>query len=389
MNDYTDRYTGLTKADFDALDLSDILASATQPTACDFARPLNLKAQELEAKNQLGPSRAAKALADICMYGFSPHSQEQVFSPFMQLGEQRTPAPEDLPPELLPVLAKVAMKSSEPELRARLGDVCCVRMAKRDRNLSHATAEAYLEAACILFSAGCFDIGVLRIYRALDVACNPDPDLVQQIQRTFDDFLTNVAPTAPLLEVVQMFELYRSRLGGDEKLLASATAPFVQKAGTQEQWELQRRLLICQADWTSKAGQQTDAENLYREAAETHIRRADECKTWITPNGFVIADHLARAVKAHRCINRKSSRADQLEIEEQEIRRKAVEAFELEALLIRRWGCNLRNDISHGRLWPSQLIDPPARYLWWLTLRFCMFGLAPLGKPWNAATAEK
>lgn len=56
-------------------------------------------------------------------------------------------------------------------------------------------------------------------------------------------------------------------------------------------------------------------------------------------------------------------------------------AFELEALLIRRWGCHLRNNIAHGHLSLGEFLSPAVHYLWWITLRFCMFGTAPIPRP--------
>lgn len=53
----------------------------------------------------------------------------------------------------------------------------------------------------------------------------------------------------------------------------------------------------------------------------------------------------------------------------------ADQVFELEGLLIRRYGANLRNSFAHGLFWPDQFYDTSVLYLWWVTLRLCLLHL--------------
>jgi hypothetical protein len=53
------------------------------------------------------------------------------------------------------------------------------------------------------------------------------------------------------------------------------------------------------------------------------------------------------------------------------------QVFELEGLLIRRYGSNLRNSLAHGLLWRPQFFDPSVIYLWWVTLRLAVYHLFP------------
>jgi hypothetical protein len=45
------------------------------------------------------------------------------------------------------------------------------------------------------------------------------------------------------------------------------------------------------------------------------------------------------------------------------------QVFELEGLLVRRYGSNLRNSFAHGLIWPDQFFDSSVIYLWWVTFR--------------------
>lgn len=50
-------------------------------------------------------------------------------------------------------------------------------------------------------------------------------------------------------------------------------------------------------------------------------------------------------------------------------------AFDLQTLLVSRFGSNLRNRIAHGLLSYDQFFSLQASYLWWLTLRLCCLPL--------------
>ncbi len=47
--------------------------------------------------------------------------------------------------------------------------------------------------------------------------------------------------------------------------------------------------------------------------------------------------------------------------------------FDLEGLLIERFGTNLRNDVSHGLLDMDRFGPGQASYFWWLTLKLCIY----------------
>jgi hypothetical protein len=47
-------------------------------------------------------------------------------------------------------------------------------------------------------------------------------------------------------------------------------------------------------------------------------------------------------------------------------------AFDLEGLLIQRFGSNLRNETAHGLMEHSEFFSGPVVYFWWLTLHLCI-----------------
>jgi len=612
-------YDSLTKEAFDAVDWPALIGAAPNKECFDYIKPLNERAKALEEAKSPESARAARALADIVGYGFHPYEAERPFHPLMTWNDRRSPLPEDLPDTLIPIIVQLANEATDPEFKARLGDVCSLRLPKKDRALMQNTVAAYLASAENLFQSGKWDHGIPRFRRALQIAGKPNPALAEKIEAAFAHFIQNLASRAPLLDVVQMLELHQGRIGNDAAALAKEALQYAKKANDEKSWHIRRRFLTLAADWLHTLGKQPEANAARYDAAETYVKLADESLARPTPAPLVAADHLMRAIKAHREIDKKSKRADELEqlrakyqkqgiqqtqwvnlaeepgneplkaaLEEAEKRLESAalaaakaaqgiplpealrllvlchpppnkakledvtiqelkdnvwiallpmtlydeegrpfakagsflhespkgqrlvveqrtlewfkthhvpetvaifeairgqiiaehtitpeifepiithspfipqgreyfffrglhagltgdfllaghflapqledairahlhaagaiptvtektetertadlnylfnhkrpqieaifgvdETFELEALLIRRWGCHLRNNIAHGKLWPPEFFQPPMRYLWWITLRFCLFGPSPLPKPWQ------
>jgi hypothetical protein len=617
-------YDNLTKQAFDGVGWPALIAAAQTKECYEYLKPLNERTKALDEAKNPDAARAARTLADIMGYGFHPYEVERPFHPMMTLGNQRSPMPEDLPDTLLPVLVQLVNEAADPEFKARLGDVCTLRLPKKDPQLIEATAAAYLDSAQNLSQAGRWVHAVPRFRRALQLARKPSPALGQKVTDAFTHFLKNQAPTAPLLEVVQMLELHHERVGNDAAILSPEAAKYAQKAQDQKAWHLRRRLLELAAACLQALGNEHAAKAALDAAAETYVNLADESLARPEPVYLVAADHLLKAITAHREIDKQSKRAAELELlrakyqkegiqqtrwvnlaeeagneplkaaleeaqrglesaalaaaktaqglpleeafrllllchpppnkanleetvvqelkenvwlalvpmtvydeegrpfakagsylhenpkgqrlvveqrmlewfkthhvpqtvaifeavreqiiaehnitpdsfqpvishspfipqgrhylffrglhagltgdfllaghllapqledairahlqasgaiptvtEKTETERTADlnylfnhkrpqieavfgvdETFELEALLIRRWGCHLRNNIAHGKLWPQHFFEPPMRYLWWLTMRFCMFGPSPLPKPWEKRDSQ-
>jgi hypothetical protein len=611
-------YDSLTKEAFDAVDWPALIGAAPNKECFEYIKPFNERAKALEEAKSTEPARAARTLAEIMSYGFHPEEEDRPFHPMMVFGNQRSPLPEDLPANLIPILAQVANDATDAEFKARLGDVCNLRLPKKDAAMFKTTATAYLESAENLFKHAKWDQGVSRFRRALQLA-RKTPALAQSIKDAFTRFLKDLARKAPLLDVVQMLELHRARIGNEAAALATEASHYAQKANDEKAWHLRRRFLTVAATCFHELGKEADAKAALYDAAETYNSLANEALARPHAAPLVAADHLMKAIKAHRDIDKSSKRALELEqiraqhqqqgiketlwvnlaeepgneplkaalqeaqkrlesaalaaakaahglplqeamrllalchppphkkdLEESTIqglkdniwiallpvtlydeegrpfakagsylhespkgqrlvveqrmlewfkthhvpetvavfeavreeiiaehtitpealepiiahnffipqgreyfffrglhagltgdfllaghllaphledavrahlqasgaiptvtektetertadlnylfnhKRPQIEAifgvdetFELEALLIRRWGCHLRNNIAHGKLWPPEFFQPPMRYLWWITLRFCMFGPAPLPKPWQ------
>ncbi len=62
--------------------------------------------------------------------------------------------------------------------------------------------------------------------------------------------------------------------------------------------------------------------------------------------------------------------------------------FDLRGILIERFGYNMRNESAHGLMPEAAFFQPAAVYLWWLVLRLCWYGFAPLHRTTNDPHGE-
>lgn len=60
--------------------------------------------------------------------------------------------------------------------------------------------------------------------------------------------------------------------------------------------------------------------------------------------------------------------------------------FDLQGLLVERFGVNLRNRMAHGLMGDDEFASPTVLYLWWLMLRICMiYVLVNRNPKWDEA----
>ncbi len=55
--------------------------------------------------------------------------------------------------------------------------------------------------------------------------------------------------------------------------------------------------------------------------------------------------------------------------------------FDLQGLLLERFGANLRNKLAHGLMDSDEFSSAPMLYVWWLTLRICVIYLVVSRSP--------
>lgn len=309
----TNPYDGITKADFDTLSWPQIIATIPLKECHEYAKRFAERAKELEDERKTNPARAARVLMAIASFGFHPSESDRPFHPEIIWDNRRTPLPKDFPDELITLIASLVPTAADPEFAARLGDVALIGMPKRDGALLAITIENYLASGTNLFRHAKWNDGYLRFRRAVHLIQKPSPALSSTLKVAFDRFLTDIAPSCSMLQVVQMLELYPKHLSGDPVALAGHATHHGKKAEEAKEWHLFRRLSTLHSFWLHKQNKEAEAKAALYRAAETHVSMADEAMQRPTPSPLAAADHLLRATTAHRDIEKDSLRAAELD----------------------------------------------------------------------------
>lgn len=62
--------------------------------------------------------------------------------------------------------------------------------------------------------------------------------------------------------------------------------------------------------------------------------------------------------------------------------------FDLQRLLVERFGVNPHNSMAHGLMGHDEFASPAVLYLWWLVLRICMIYVLVNRNPMREETGE-
>lgn len=306
-------YDRLTKSSFDALAWPSLIQDVEVKECREYAKPFAEKAKALADQGQRDQAQAARVLMEIACLGFVPAESDNPFHPRMVWDGKRTTVPSDFPPSLIAIIRSLAEEAVDPEFASRLGDVALTRMERKTSGLVDFTVRNYLQSGKSLYQRDQWGAGYLRFRRAVHLCQRPSPELQSVVQAAFDRFLAEDSSKAPLLETVQMLELYRDALEGDPKALAAKASELAQMAAEAKSWHLCRRLHKLTAYWLKAARNDTEAKRALYDAAETYVHLAAEAMARPTPSPLVAADELLRSAKAHREIDKSSERAAELD----------------------------------------------------------------------------
>lgn len=119
MSDETSNaYEGLTKTAFDVIGWPALLVGAPLKESSEYAKLFSDKSKTLEESGQTEAARAARVLAEICSYAFRPNEQDRAFHPLIVWDGKRSALPEDLPGELIQIIALLAAEAGDAEFTA-------------------------------------------------------------------------------------------------------------------------------------------------------------------------------------------------------------------------------------------------------------------------------
>ncbi len=144
----------------------------------DYVIPFGQRASELEDID-FDASNAFRLLSIVSTLRLDPDDPDAPFQPGMVTTESRTAIVEDLPENLVDVIEKAASVPTDPDLRARLCDICWIR--RRNRHLAMDAVPAYIEAGGAILSSDRSLNWEVRFERGLQIARSLNQESLQEL----------------------------------------------------------------------------------------------------------------------------------------------------------------------------------------------------------------
>lgn len=251
-----------------------ILAKAESPS-CDFySHAFSREASDTEVKGQQAHSLLFRFLFAICSFHPTFGNREQPYGPMFVMDGRRGILPEDLTPSDLDVVRVLYDRSTDPALKARLGDVlwvCC-----KDFKAARISAECYLAAGKRLVAlAECWSQAMDQFARAIQLSSNlgrrnePFTTIVREIE----DATLAVPPDEKSFKACQMMDVLLTQEVGDPSRMIGVAAKHADAA--REDPRMSRAYWEVEARWLTLAGKKDEAKAASRNAAETLILEAE------------------------------------------------------------------------------------------------------------------
>lgn len=296
----------LTPADFEGLDIADLLERSKRRHCGDYSDQFFDLATQLAESGQERRASAALLLGHVT--GMMPRSGEESksapFGPLAVLDGSRTAIPEDLSDHDLDLLKTLVESIDDPELRARLADLVWLR--SRQFPMVTVAIPSYLHSAQTLVDDGDWAPAVKRIERALRLSASVgrnNQGLFSSVTTYIESILAAYDVEAdPGLVAATLLDLLLEHGHGEPARYAAFAEELARKRESRSDWRSARRYWEIASRWHEADGNETSQRACLVTAAETHLAEADEALSSGTNPHTLAASHLQSAVQSMRRI---------------------------------------------------------------------------------------
>ncbi len=272
----------------------------------NYVIPFGRRASELEDTDSDG-SNAFRLLSIVSTLRLDPDDADDPFQPGMVTTESRTAIVEDLPGNLIDVIEKAASVPGDPELRARLCDICWIR--RRNRHLATAAVPAYIEAGRKILSSDRSLHWEERFERAFQIARSLNQD---SLQESADDALRTLAlhndtEAHAVATAIELLHTYSRNRGRD---IADRAIEMAERPEATLIWR--ERFYGLAARCYRRSGLDERSRSAATDQADVFVLRATEALDRPHGGHAVAAQFLERAIQAFRQIPGTETRREEL-----------------------------------------------------------------------------
>lgn len=302
----------LDKEVFGRIRWQEVVAESEKKECQRYSSLFSSRAGEAEEAGDGEAREAFALLGGVTSMKLQADSREEPFRPMMVLSTGRSAALGDFTDEHLNVLGEVVSEASDPELRARIGDVLWCR--KRDYRAALLAVESYLGSATNLRSAGNWISEVERAKRAMALASElgkpdgPWSEVVGYVEEAVREY-EDVRSDRPRARFMGLLQKYRA---GDLAEYATLAEDAARKAEAAKCWPEARRFWQLVARWREMTEDQDGRRSALVRAAETRVKEAKEELSGASPSYTAASSHLERAIEGLRRVGRTRERVEKL-----------------------------------------------------------------------------
>lgn len=297
----------LTAEDFRSCGWQDIVAAARDQAYYSIGSALSAAANLAAEESRVARSKILRVLGDACTMMLQSGSPNEPFRPYAVFGDRRSAIPDDFTPAHLALFADVAAEIDNDRLRARLADLCWLRLKPRRPELALLAIDAYRNVPLsweewIPDGRQCWSRG-LSLARMLGAGAGGrlgemESALVQAFisGATADGFLA--------LQIANVLLEYR--LASPEALtIAKKLESLAAGARQQGQFDRARAHFECAQAWYAVASDSLKAAEMAAGIAEAWAEEAVLRGAGTPPAYMLAATYFENAIQSYRLVPRK------------------------------------------------------------------------------------
>lgn len=274
-------------------DIDAALADVSEREAHAYAKALRKRATTQDRSDPW------ELLARVFDMHFSPHDAEEPFSPMVIFKDgRRSMKPSDLTDEQLDALKSSLEGATDPEVRARLGDVLWI--TRKDADAARAAVEGYLQSGIRLENPDHWVAGMECYERAARLArsLGKNNPLFAQVLSHIEARVHFYAGKDPLFFTERCLCLLHEFQYGDAGALAKYAIAAAEHSLSESYFDRARAYYEIAAKLLMRAGQQDLAGQIKTAFADTFVQEAEQREQ---EGSHLAAHHFwEKAIQAYR-----------------------------------------------------------------------------------------
>lgn len=304
----------LTKDDFEDANWQEVISSSPMKECLTYTSFFQTKAEEVRKSGDTKQEAVFGLLSFITWFVLRLDSAGMPLGPRVILHGVATSSIDDIPDAYLEVLKEIAPTITDPEMQARVTDILWVRQRSKAYAMAKLAIPAYLASAEILNRPQYGAFSNARIERALQIAASlgrTSPELDQVITH-IERLTIKYTSEKQWPRAARMHELLRAEKRGDPSVYAPMAEISAKQLEAEGKWYLAERFWKIKANWHFLAEEPDEERSARIQAAETHIKQADNYLNLPSPSYLNACHHIEDAIEAYRSFGSNKERVAEL-----------------------------------------------------------------------------